>query len=131
MDNYRPSIRLLLILIVVTLVACSTGSSSPSLESSGQRFGPTDSLVIRVGIVDGPMLPGAQVYLATRNGSELHGTTDSLGVTKIPRERLTTSGAYAVIVCSELFHCGALRYDSPRLLKLTDGFIALAPFRIN
>lgn len=76
------------------------------------------------------MLPGAQVLLVTSTGTELLGVTDSLGVVKVPRTQLAASDAYALLICSEHFFCGAFRLDAPGFLDLNDYFIALAPFAI-
>jgi hypothetical protein len=77
------------------------------------------------------MLPGVQVLLVTSEGIRPYGLTDGLGVATISREDLSAPSTYAVLVCAEHFHCGALRLDDPRLQDLAERYIALAPFTIH
>lgn len=118
-------------LVVILLLSCSTAGTSLSPAPLGQRSERPDSLIVRVGAVNGPMLPGAEVLLVTTNGMQLQGVTDSLGVVEIPAAKLRAPGSYALLICAESFHCGALRLDQPRLAALRDRFIALAPFTIH
>lgn len=124
--------RLIAISLIAGLLAsCSIGASSASSSPAMQEPEQDQWVIIRVGIFDGPMLPGANVFLVTSSGIELLGVTDSLGVAKIPNARVEASDAYALLVCAEHFHCGAFRADAPGFLASRDQFIALAPFTIH
>ena len=127
----RHVLCIVMSLIAGLLMSCSTGASSVSSSPGVQAPEQDQSVIIRVGIFDGPMLPGAKVLLVTSSGIELLGVTDSVGVAKIPNARLSASDAYALLVCAEHFHCGAFRVDQPGFLASRDQFIALAPFTIH
>lgn len=132
MNNHRLIARFLIAgLVSGLLVSCSTRATSASPSPLGQELEQDNLVIVRVGMVGGPMLPGAQVLLVASSGIEPLGVTDSLGVAKIPSARLATPDAYALLVCAEHFHCGAFRFDPPGFLGSRDKFISLAPLTIH
>lgn len=131
MRAHRLTLVFTMALATSFLWSCSTGGTSVSRTHVPPGSEQAELLIVRVGIVDGPMLPGAEVLLVASSGMELQGVTDSLGVVKIPAAKLAAQGSYALLVCAENFHCGALRIDEPRFLELHERFIALAPFSIH
>lgn len=131
MRNHRLIARCLIGLVSGLILSCSTATSTGSSRPVAQELEQDQVVIVRVATTRGPMLPGAQVLLVTSSGIKQVGVTDSLGVAKIPGARLTVSDAYALLVCAEHFHCGALRVDAPGFQGFRDHFIALAPFTIH
>lgn len=114
-----------LILLVVVAVACS---SAPDSGPAAKRV-PGYTVFTVAGTGDIGVLGGVTVQAILRNGEVVElGTTDSLGSVEVPTELLQPSRASYVVLCGELFFCGAVRVDQ---LNLDYGtYVTLAPFAI-
>lgn len=112
--------------LLVLIVGCTSADSSA-------RFSASSTLAVRfyVSGTDSPMLKGVKVYLITKSGESLVGTTDALGSVSISRQLLQEEGALAVLFCHSHFFCGAYRITAPGFHEYDEHYIGLAPFAVR
>jgi hypothetical protein len=77
----------------------------------------------------GQAMPGVEVILLSSTRRVL-GKTDYLGSFPIKKSMLTANHAYALLLCSERFFCGAIQIDRD-LLEYEETYIDLAPFAVR
>lgn len=77
-------------------------------------------------------LPGVSVSMVCGDGHiETIGQTDQFGQLLVPKERLRTRSAMALLFCHDYFFCGAIRPNEERLLEYDEYLIAIAPIVVR
>lgn len=114
-----------MVLFVVGAVACASVPEGPPPAEPV----PDHTLFMVAGTGGIGALSGVKIQAILRNGEVVElGTTDSLGSVEVSTELLRPSRASFVVLCRELFFCGAVRVDR---LNLDYGtYVTLAPFAI-
>lgn len=112
-------------------IGCSSIPSTPPETSAGKETSHAMESFLYVGSVDGPMLPGANVYISTEEGLERIGRTDGLGVMPLPVHRLVQENPELLVICLEYFFCGAIRLRKDGAPIRDEYFIQLAPFAMR
>ena len=90
-------------------------------------------LLLRVGSAcGGGALANVSVVAVTRNAVILQlGVTDGEGELHVKKGQLRTSGATFLVLCKELFFCGALPVTDAKFFAYDERYFELAPIAVQ
>lgn len=92
---------------------------------------PEGSVTFNVSMTEGrEPIVGAEISAITSDGIVAIGSTSPEGRLTIDVEELRRLAPHAVIVCHDLFFCGALRTDMPQFYNYREHNVSLAQFVI-